>query len=276
MVNAVVSGGTDGIGRALARHFLSTGNSVIIVGRSPQKGAEFLQEAERAGASDRARFIRADLGLVSEQRRVAAEIAEIFPVVDRLVLTAQHFQGKRTVTAEGFEQTFALYYLSRYVLSHALVPQLEKSANPVVLNVCGPGVPTGEIHWDDLQLEHGYKGLKAMMQGSRANDLLGVGFTRAHPGSRVRYVLYNPVFVATNFSGDYKAPVRLGISVAKLLGATVEKGIRPAVALVEEPPAAPLSAFKKRKPVSLDHKAFDQNAADRLRTVTEELLAART
>ncbi|MEU5404202.1 SDR family NAD(P)-dependent oxidoreductase [Streptomyces sp. NPDC005963] len=273
MKNIVVSGGTDGMGRALARHYVNSGWRVLIIGRNPDKGAEFLAEAKQSGAADRAIFLQADLSLVSEQYRAVKEIAKVFPVVDAVVLGAQHFRRERTVTAEGFESTFALYYLSRYVLSNGLLPQLELADNPVVLNICGPGVSVGEIHWNDLQLEHGYKGLKAMMQGSRANDLLGVGMAKAHKGSKVRHVLYNPVFVATSFSGEYKKPVRLLVDLAKRLGATsVEKGIEPIIELLDDPPAKAISAYKKRKEISLSHKSFSETDAARLREVTKAIL----
>ncbi|MFF8955408.1 SDR family NAD(P)-dependent oxidoreductase [Streptomyces sp. NPDC014894] len=276
MKNMVVSGGTDGMGRALARHYVNSGWSVLIIGRNPDKGAEFLAEAERSGAAGRAVFLRADLSLVSEQYRAVAEIAEIFPVVDALVLGAQHFRRDRTVTEEGFESTFALYYLSRYVLSDELLPRLESADNPVVLNICGPGVPVGGIHWDDLQLEHGYTGLKAMMQGSRANDLLGVGMAKAHRSCKVRYVLYNPVFVATSFSGEYRKPVRLLVDLAKRIGATsVAKGIEPIIELLDDPPAKAISAYKKRQEISLGHQSFSETDATRLREITETILASR-
>ncbi|MDT0266088.1 SDR family NAD(P)-dependent oxidoreductase [Streptomyces sp. DSM 44915] len=277
MRNIVVSGGTDGMGQALARHYVRTGNAVVVLGRSQEKGAEILAYAQQQGAGERAHFIRVDLSLVSEQRRAVERIGSLFPVVDALVLAAQHYRAERVVTAEGNEHTFALYYLSRYVLGEGLRPQLERAERPVVLNICGPGTTAGQVHWGDLQLADGYKGMKALMQGSRTNDLLGVGFARAHADSKVRYLLYNPVFVATSFSGDYKKGVRPLVSFAKRVAATpVEKGIQPIIKLIDNPPDQPISAWKKLKEIGLGLKTFRPEDADRLRTVTEELLADRS
>ncbi|MDQ0906047.1 NAD(P)-dependent dehydrogenase (short-subunit alcohol dehydrogenase family) [Streptomyces canus] len=65
---AVVTGGTDGIGRALAESRLRRGDTVVIVGRDPDKGAAFLAHARESGVADRASFIRADLSLLAGNR----------------------------------------------------------------------------------------------------------------------------------------------------------------------------------------------------------------
>jgi NAD(P)-dependent dehydrogenase (short-subunit alcohol dehydrogenase family) len=56
-----------------------------MVGRSAEKGAELGREAN---AGDRLHFIAADLTLVSENRRVIAEVTERLGRVDALVLCA--------------------------------------------------------------------------------------------------------------------------------------------------------------------------------------------
>jgi hypothetical protein len=46
------------------------------------------------------------------------------------------------------------------------------------------------------------------MQGTRANDLLGVCFTARHPNSPIRYVLRSPMFVDTGLADPFKQPVK--------------------------------------------------------------------
>ena len=55
---AGVTGGTRGIGRAIAEALLREGASVVINGRSEEKGAAALEEI---GAGDSAHFISADV-----------------------------------------------------------------------------------------------------------------------------------------------------------------------------------------------------------------------
>jgi NAD(P)-dependent dehydrogenase (short-subunit alcohol dehydrogenase family) len=130
----VLSGGTDGIGRALAAHLLRRGETVVVVGRSQAKFDALV--AETGGD---AHFVAADLRLVRENRRVVAELRDRFPVIDALVLAAAYVHFDRRLTEEGFEHTFALYYLSRHLLAAGLLPALAAAPRPVVVDTTVPG-----------------------------------------------------------------------------------------------------------------------------------------
>ncbi|RSN59233.1 oxidoreductase [Amycolatopsis sp. WAC 04182] len=255
MKTIVISGGTDGMGRALARHYQDRGDTVVVLGRDPDKGADFPG------------FIRTDLSSVANTRKVVADITEAFPVVDALVLCARHFRSARRQTAEGFESTFALEYLSRFLLGHGLACSLNRAGKPVIVNVSGPGVPKPEIHWDDTGLERGYDGVTAQMQAGRANDLLGVDFAARFDS--ISYVLVNPGAVATSFSGEYDAATLAHVERLKKFGKPVAEGIAPIIALVDEPPGVPLSAFVEGRRIVPD---LDRVAAARLADLTHDLL----
>jgi NAD(P)-dependent dehydrogenase (short-subunit alcohol dehydrogenase family) len=269
----VISGGTDGMGRATALDRLGRGDTVIVLGSSEAKGRALAGEAGRIGAEGRLRFLRADLSSMAEIDRVVADIARRHPVVDALVLCANRQSPRRRETADGLEYTFALYYLSRYLLSRRLRPQLDAGPAPVVISVAGVGTTAGEIHWDDLQLERRYGMVRAQLQAGRANDLLGVAFAEQAAG-RARYVMYHPGFTR---SGDVshlnpvlRATVRL---LARLAARPVETSVRPIVELIDRPPRAALTAIDRGKPVDPSLKTLDRGDADRLARLTEELIA---
>ncbi|WP_329110876.1 SDR family NAD(P)-dependent oxidoreductase [Micromonospora sp. NBC_01699] len=276
MRTIVISGGTDGMGRALASTYLGRGDNVVIVGRDPAKGAAFLAGADRDGAGSRAQFIRADLSLVAENRRVVAEIAASRPVVDVLVFCARHYRSNRTETAEGLEGTFALDYLSRYLLGHGLVEQLERAVRPVVVNVSGPGIAKPEIRWDDPGLAGDYDGFTAQFQAGRANDLLGIAFAAVYPASRTRYVLLHPGGVATSLSGDYDEVTAAQVEAMRRSARPVGEGIVPIVAVIDAPPAEPVSAFMRERRIDLSPGSADADAeaATRLHRLTGRLLSA--
>ncbi|KWV29529.1 SDR family NAD(P)-dependent oxidoreductase [Micromonospora rifamycinica] len=261
----VISGGTDGIGRGTLEARLRRGDEVVAIGSNPAKGRSV------QALSDRAHFLRADLRSVAETRRVVDVIRHRWPTVDALVLCANRQSPRRVVTDEGLEQTFALYYLSRYLLSHGLRDQLDTAERPVVVNVAGVGVTRGAIHWDDLQLADGYGMVDAQLQAGRANDLLGVDFA-ARSGGRTRYVLYHPGFTRSGDLSTLPAPVRGVIRAASVFARPVGTSIRPIVRWIDDPPSDALTANDRGRPVPPSTRTLDPVAARRLGAVTEELL----
>ncbi|GGS83628.1 hypothetical protein GCM10010156_47810 [Planobispora rosea] len=270
MRTIVITGGTDGIGRGLALRYLAGGERVVAVGSDPGKGGRLLREAVRLGAGERAEFVQADLGSAARSRAVAAELADRHPVLDALVLGAYRYNPRRIRTAEGLEQTFALYVLSRHLLAEGLRGSLERApGTPVILSLCGVGgITAGTMRWDDLQHERApYRAGRVTMQGARANDLLGVSFAERHAGGRTRYVLYNPGFVATGMTQSLRQPMRgLTKAMAALFAQPVDRAVGPVAALLDDPPTEPLSAFLRGRPVRLDRPEFDPANAARLHT----------
>ncbi|RCV51448.1 SDR family NAD(P)-dependent oxidoreductase [Marinitenerispora sediminis] len=266
----VITGGTDGIGAAVARALLRRGDHVAVVGTDPAKGAGLLREA--AGSAGSASFLPADLSLVSENRRVARELAAAHPVIDGLVLCARFYQAHRRVTPEGFEHNFALFYLSRWLLGYGLLGSLERAEAPVVLNVAGPGHAT-PIDWDDLQTAREYDGGRAMSVTGRYNDLLGVAFARRHGAGPVRYVLFHPGRTSTALAGEYDAPTRLFVEQQKAAAKPATEVVPPILGILDAPPAEPLSAFAMHARIDVRDELFPIEAAARLAAATEELVA---
>ncbi|WP_460335668.1 SDR family NAD(P)-dependent oxidoreductase [Actinoallomurus acanthiterrae] len=270
----VITGGTDGMGRGLGLHFLRRGDRVIAVASGETKGRAFLAEADRLGAADRAVYVRADLSTVAGMRKVVDEVAGVADAVDGLVFGAQRFRPEREETEDGLEFTFALAYLSRFAIGHGLLGHLERAEAGVIMNIAGPGGIPGKINWDDLQFREGYKGMRAAMQASRCNDLLGAGFAARYPDARTRYVLYNPGFVATAMADPLPQPQRaVTKTLARFFATPVAKAIVPIAGLLDDPPADAVTAFKRGRPLPLTGTDFDPAAADRLHQVTTDLLA---
>lgn len=249
MRTVVIAGGTRGIGGALAARLQAAGEQVIAIGSAD-----------------------ADLTSIRQTADLATRLPDR---IDVLVFAAGRFDQRRIVTAEGFEQTFAIYVLSRYLLAERLRPALERAEAPVILNLSGTGgIRAGRVHWDDLQLTRGYTMFKATMQGARANDLLGVSFAARDPESRIRYILYNPLFVNSGMHRQFQQPMRTLVgAAATVLGSTVDNTAARLAELLADPPVAPLTALRRGESVQLSRPEFDRSAAVRLDAVLTELIA---
>src|SRR6266581_1071330 len=107
--NALVTGGTDGVGKEVARGLARAGHRVILVGRDADKGIRVERE-------------------MREANRLADEIASRWAGLHYLVHSAGVVRGRRELTAEGVESNFAINYLSRFVLTGRLLPLLEAAS----------------------------------------------------------------------------------------------------------------------------------------------------
>jgi NAD(P)-dependent dehydrogenase (short-subunit alcohol dehydrogenase family) len=87
---AVVTGGGAGIGRGVAKAFVSRGASVAVVGRRTQPLEDVCDEITAAGG--RALPIAADVGLAADVARYIATTVEHFGRLDVLVNNAQGYR----------------------------------------------------------------------------------------------------------------------------------------------------------------------------------------
>lgn len=92
----VVTGGTRGIGRGIAKAFVREGASVLITGRDVELGSELAKELSRLGAG-RCLFFRADVNSASEVKQMANFAQEAFGKIDVLCANAGIFPSK-TIT----------------------------------------------------------------------------------------------------------------------------------------------------------------------------------
>ncbi|MEW2355277.1 SDR family NAD(P)-dependent oxidoreductase [Spirillospora sp. NPDC029432] len=267
----IISGGTTGMGRAVALERLARGDHVTVIGSNRARGRALLDRA----AGTNLRFLQADLSSIAEVERVVTDISERHQAIDALALFANRISAGYAGTPDGLEYTFALYYLSRHLLGHRLRPLLDAAPDPVIVNVAGVGNTAGKIFWDDPQLTRRYGQVRAQLQAGRANDLLGVAFA-GQAGSKARYILYHPGFTRSGADAHPNPLVRNAIRLlARFFARPVADAIRPIVDWIDHPPAGALSAFDRGKPVDLSLKTLNPDDAARLAAYTQDLLRSR-
>lgn len=272
MKTIVITGGTDGIGKGLALDQLRRGERVTVIGSDPDKGRRFLDEAAALDAGQRAHYLRADLSLVADNRRVIADIARRHPRIDALVLAARYYRSTRFETAEGVEHNFALFYLSRYLFSRGLADRLTAARRPVILDLAGPGGDLSAVNWDDLQFTRDYRPDRVMAQCGKLSDLSAAGFTAEHPDGRIRYVLAHPGLTATGFTGDYSQGDAAVVAGMRDRGQPIEAAVAMLRRHLDDPDPRPLSAYMQHTRIDVDGPAFDPAAARRLADLTTRLL----
>ncbi len=280
MKTMLVTGGTDGIGKGVVLNFLHQGYEIIAVGSSLDKGVKLMEEAKNIGKESSLHFVQADLSLLSENKKVVETLENQFDHLDALVMCAACLRPQESYreTKEGFEFTFALYYLSRFYLSYHLQECLNQSENPVIVNVAAPGMK-GTVNWDDIQFSKKYDGQKVQFHGSRLNDLLGVQFTEYDSLHKIRYILFNPMAARTNgakqmASGNLIMKLMMKLYY-KLKGKDADEIAEMIVYHMEHTKKSGLYAFILDKAVDQSMDTFDKKNAERLHAITKEFIADR-
>src|SRR5690242_5006553 len=114
---ALITGGTSGIGRAVANKLAQLGNHVLVVGRNAERGKRTVDEIRAAGG--RADFISSDLVDVLSARTVAKKALELGNGhVDILINNAGMFPFGPTheMTEEVFDSVYSLNVRAPYFL----------------------------------------------------------------------------------------------------------------------------------------------------------------
>ncbi len=169
---ALVTGSTDGLGRELARRLAAEGAHVIVHGRNRERGQALVDEIATAGKGS-ARFYAADFASLDEVRRLAADITRDYTRLDLLVNNAGIFlRDDRRVSRDGDELTFAVNYLAGYLLTHRLLPLLEKGRAPRIVNVSSRSA--APIDFSDVMMERGYTGYRAYSQSKLAQVMFTI------------------------------------------------------------------------------------------------------
>jgi NAD(P)-dependent dehydrogenase (short-subunit alcohol dehydrogenase family) len=154
---------------------------VIIVGRDADKGARAEREIRASSGNSDVKFVRADLSLVREARRLGDEVANRWTSLHYLVLGAGIVRGRRLVTSEGIESNFATNYLSRFALTVRLLSALGAAGRPGkaarILVIAHPGF-AGTIHYDDVNLTTNFSVIRAFKQFHYANDVFTAELAR--------------------------------------------------------------------------------------------------
>ncbi len=262
-MRVLITGASDGIGKETARQLSRQGHSIVMVGRDNRKSISAHSEIQ-AEAKSEVDLLTADFASMESVSRLADEVSGSFPDLQVLVNNAAVIRTERVVTADGFEETFAVNYLAHFLLTYKLLNLLRNNAPSRVVNVSSMVHESGSIDFEDLHSERSYNPSRAYAQSKVAMVLFtrelhgryfkeGISSNALHPG------VINTKLLHVLFSG----------------GASVEQGARtPAyLAASEEVEGVSGKYFVNKRPAFSRFLDEPDHKARRLWELSESLLS---
>jgi len=274
----MVTGATSGMGEMTARRLAELGATVILVGRSRERGDETLRRIVAATGNTSVELMLADLSSQAQIRQLAQRFKSRYQQLHVLVNNAGAWITTRQECIDGIEMTFALNHLGYFLLTNLLLDTLKASAPARIINVASYGHASGRIDFDDLQGRREYNGMQAYRQSKLANVLFTYELARRLAGTGVTVNAVNPGLVATRFGlnnfGVIPARiVNLLIRVYGLVGANAEQGAQTSIYLATSPNVEGITGkyFEKQTAVPSSEESYDPATASRLWQVSEAM-----
>ena len=258
----LVTGATDGLGKAVATELARLGATVLVHGRDDSRGQATLTEIAQATGNDRLRWYRADLADLDQIRRLAAAVAADNPRLDALISNAgiggEYPVGGRQESADRIELRFAVNYLAGFLLIRLLLPTLLASAPARIVQVSSAG--QAPIDFEDVMLTRSYSSGQAYCQSKLAQIMFTFDLAEELAGTGVTATALHPA--------TYMPTKMVATPIS-----TLKSGVDATVRLVLDRALDGVSGryYNGRRQARAHRQAYDPAARARLRTLSEQL-----
>lgn len=266
----LVSGATDGLGRAVAERLARDGATVLLHGRDRDRLDRAAADIGKATGGDAPRTYQADLADLAQVRALAEEVRASVDQLHVLVNNAGVGSGEpdgreRRTSVDGYELRFAVNHLAGFLLTLELLPVLVASAPARVVNVASLG--QAPIDFDDVMLERDYSGGRAYGQSKLAQIMFGFELADRLDPERVTVNSLHPgTFMPTKMVMRER-----GSSVDDL-----ETGVESTTRLVAAPEMETVTGrfYDRQREARADAQAYEEEARLRLWQLSVDLTGA--
>lgn len=289
---AIVTGGYSGIGLETVRALADAGVAIIVPARNREKA-----QAALADIGGDVRIEDMDLGDIASVRVFAAKMTGALDSLDLLINNAGIMACPETRVGPGWEAQFGTNHLGHFALTKGLMPLLEKTSGARVVALSSIAHRRSGIRWDDIHFENDdYEKWEAYGQAKTANALFANALSRrlkpsgglafsVHPGgifTPLQRHLPKEEMIALGWLGEdgelselakagFKTPEQ-GCSTTLWAATSPKLEGKPGV-YCEDCDIATLDDSEDRRFVGVKSWACDDEAAERLWKLSEEMLA---
>jgi NAD(P)-dependent dehydrogenase (short-subunit alcohol dehydrogenase family) len=269
----LVTGATDGHGRAVAFALAKRGADVVLLGRNLEKCRRVQAELAGESGGKSPEILVCDLASRAAIDRAASEYLASGRPLHVLVNNAGLVSQAREENAEGIELTFAVNYLAMFQLTLRLLPRLLESAPARIVNVSSDTYRMASLDFDDLQLARGFSFMRAYARSKLAITYFTLELACRLAGRGVTVNAVDPGPIASNIGANNPGlAYRIAGPFIRLLFPSPERAARTALMLATDPELEGAtggyyrSGKRRERPL-----AFDAAVSERLWRISAEL-----
>jgi NAD(P)-dependent dehydrogenase (short-subunit alcohol dehydrogenase family) len=264
----LITGATDGLGKAVATELARRGATVLVHGRDARRVDAALAEIREETGNARLRGYLADFSSLADVRRLGDQLRATEPRLEALVNNAgigRSSGGRqlREESADGHELRFAVNYLAPFLLTQLVLPLLCDSAPARVVNVASIG--QAPIDFDDVMLDRRYDGARAYARSKLALIMFSLELAERLRGDGVTVNCLHP---------GTMMPTKIVLDASLPAVDTLEQGVAACVRLVASPDLEGVSGrfFDGGIEAMADGQAYDPGSRRRLWALSDGLV----
>jgi len=158
----LITGANSGIGKETTRALAKKGATIIMACRNLEKAEPVGEIIQIESKNPNIEVMKLDLASLNSVRNFTQEFKTRYQQLNVLINNAGVFCMKREETAEGFELTMGVNHLGHFLLTHELLPILEKTPEARIINLSSDAHFSAGLDLDDLHFKRRkYSGFKA-------------------------------------------------------------------------------------------------------------------
>ena len=172
----VISGATNGIGKAAAIELSKENPKLLFTYRNQSLADELLAEIKDISPNTQVQSVYCDFSDQDSIKKCTNEINDLCANIDVLINNAGVVNTSYHETGEGIENTFAVNHLGYFLFTNLLLQKLKGHDETRIVNVSSAAHSfVNEMQWQDINFENNFgQGLRSYGQSKLANLL----FTR--------------------------------------------------------------------------------------------------
>ncbi len=217
-----------------------------------------------------------DLSSQSNIRNFAENFISKYPVLDVLINNAGIFSLKRFETEDGLERTIGINYFGPFLLTHLLLPIIQKSKQGRIINISSDSYKQAKFNLDDLQSKIKYQGMKAYAASKLALILFTQELAEKLKTSNITVNAVHPGHVSTGIWNMWENPKwyqSLALKILNMFLISPEEGAQTSIHLATSDEVQSITGkyFSKKKPVQVNSKYNTLEIQKKLWEISNEL-----